>query len=430
MERKTKLMIGLIIVTLLIFISLFGGTYYLFFRKDYNWHEEFELDLEYEGTTIVVDINGSGDTDDLNDALIMAKDGDTIRISPGEYNGTFFIRNRINMVGDGDGVVLRAMSSNYLLKIDQDIPGVTVSNIRFETGEDLKVDSGIWVESDEILVQDCEFEGNFLSAIDVFDSRECMVEGSTFLSNISVGVSIRDSFNILVEDCEFFNVSTGIKTDNTMRCAFVSNEFDTCGTGVHIEYGSYNVVKDNDHIASRSRDVYDEGWRTKIDEEKGTDIVEGDQSAPIDVICVPSCFLLFFVIIIIIVDMVLVTKWFMLWISKKNKEEKELREKQREKTLIKRALAGENIKKPRFDFVRYFVRFPVMIFNIIMFTLFLIITLGSVFFFLVVDLEGEKYLCCLVPLLPIPVLGTILFGMLSIATIISIIRKKKKVKKK
>ena len=91
-RRRLRLAVSLFLITLLVFVVLFGGTYYLFLRANYDWHEDFELNLKYQGNMITVDINGSEETDDLNDALLMVEDGDTIVLLPGEYNGTFFIQ--------------------------------------------------------------------------------------------------------------------------------------------------------------------------------------------------------------------------------------------------------------------------------------------------------------------------------------------------
>jgi parallel beta-helix repeat protein len=429
-SKRKKLLIGLFIFTTLLLVAIFGGTYYLFFRKDYNWHQDFELDLEYNGKTIIVDANGTGQTDDLEVGISLASDGDIVKVLPGVYNGYFLIDKEIKVLGEGPGVILIPVSDNYAIKVHEDVEGVTIQGLEFERNGMFVCESGITMGSENNLVRDCRFSGNFTTGVYVQDGEYCLIDQCEFDLLDQYGVSISSSEYILVENCVFRDLSVGYHTQDGLRTACVNNEFHGCINSVFIEDGTYNVVRNNEYRKTERNDILDTGWRTKIDE--GSDVkvsedVSRGHSGPIPwaFICVPAFSLFMIIVAIIVIDMVFVTKWLISWIADKNREEKEYLEKERERTLIKRALAGKDIRKPKFEFMRYLVRYPVILFNIFMFTLCFTITLGAIFFVLVADFEGEKYLCCLFPLFPLPVLGVIFFGVLSIGSFFSIKKKKK-----
>ena len=91
MNRGMKIRIFLAVSVTILLLSISSLVYYSFFRRDYGWHEDFELDLDYSGSTIIVDQNETGEYLEIDDALKAASDGDTIRVYSGLYPGYYFL---------------------------------------------------------------------------------------------------------------------------------------------------------------------------------------------------------------------------------------------------------------------------------------------------------------------------------------------------
>ena len=94
------------------FESLFkrSGQDNLFIAKSGKTNEPI---IEKQATEVIVNIDPSGDTDDIEEAIKMVEDGGVIRIKEGIYKVRKTItisKNNISIIGSGSGTVIRPVA--------------------------------------------------------------------------------------------------------------------------------------------------------------------------------------------------------------------------------------------------------------------------------------------------------------------------------
>ena len=458
MNRGMKIRIFLSVSVTILLLSASGLVYYTFFRRDYGWHEDFGLDLNYRGSTIIVDQNGTGDYFEIDDALKAASDGDTIRVYSGLYPGYYFLDKRVMMIGNGSTTILSSLYSSHVLKVKDGVNEVTIESLTFITPEGLPCDVGISISSDRNIIQGCFFRGDFGNEVLLTDSGDCIVRSNFFEDPedntsdvdhwLESGVRLDHCRSVLVKGNSFVDMDgSAAEFEWTSRCAFVENHLINCSRGLHLEYGRYDVVKDNQYQNVHSSDIWDESFKTRIEEDEDVEVLVGYHATPWANICLWGSAIFMVIFLILALDLILVGKWVVGKIRATGKAERRTQDggENRGREMISGSIDiektqkdgvdqnGENDEKvmegpPQTTVARKKKKIrwgtlPVIVFNSIMFFISLIVSVALLLIFMFANFEIE--FLCFFPLLPLSLLGIFFFGVLLFGSLYSMVRRKK-----
>jgi hypothetical protein len=180
--------------------------------------------------TILVDINGSGDFQTIQDAVNVAASGDTIRIAPGRYNDgenwsppgwTRFVRvmvtvEELTIIGSGPEQTIIGQEEAYSQAqgFDTGIFGGSYWGNQVLRIEDLKFENmGRGIEAgsiSELYISNCNFEGNPCGLWGYSDSIICKNSCFSYESNTYNGVLavFNCSTQCFITECLFSGTST------------------------------------------------------------------------------------------------------------------------------------------------------------------------------------------------------------------------------
>jgi len=142
-----------------------------------------------ETATIIVSKDGSGDFEDIQEAIDSLPNGGYIQIKEGNY----IIKTSISV---GANITIQGVGQNSKLKAD----GIT--NIMTITGEKTKI-------------KDLSFEGENTS---------------------DDGIIINAVTNITIQDCFFNTFNKGVESSGTY-CLIIGNKFENCSKGIYLKSG-------------------------------------------------------------------------------------------------------------------------------------------------------------------------------------------------
>jgi len=165
--------------------------------------------------TWVVDDDGKGDFETIQDAVNASEDGDTIRVWEGVYYENVVVEKSVSLVGNGSDVTtINGSGGSNVVYIQTD--RVSFSGFKVTNG-------GVGIR---VIAEDCEiYESNF--------------------SENSDGVYIPSSKGCTVRDNSFFsNQLHGIEIYRTQECTFSGNTM--VGNGIYLRSGDLEDLNTHD----------------------------------------------------------------------------------------------------------------------------------------------------------------------------------------
>lgn len=186
----------------------------------------------------------------INDALMSAKNGDTVVVLPGRYEESLYLDKGIVLRGEGLPVV-RGPRKGPVITVAAD--GVLVSGVQVEgSGNDMMhLDAGITVEADHCELRSCVLRDN-LFGIYVKGAKHAIIEGCLIegqreleIGSRGAGIQFYDSHYCVVRNCEVSFVRDGVYFDHADNISVQDSDFYNLRYGVHYMYCEDNTFYGN-----------------------------------------------------------------------------------------------------------------------------------------------------------------------------------------
>ncbi|MBA2781056.1 nitrous oxide reductase family maturation protein NosD [Billgrantia kenyensis] len=188
----------------------------------------------------------------LQEVLDAARDGDTVRLSPGIYAGNFIVSSSIELIGE-EGAVLDGQGQGSVLSVKA--PGVGVRGLRVRNdGANLtEIDSGIFVatEATGTVIENNRIEargfGIWLDAAADVRVEGNRISGDTTLRSQDRGNGLQ-LFNVSGAEIignEVWETRDGIYIDVSDNNRLIGNVLRDQRYGMHYMFSHSNEVRDN-----------------------------------------------------------------------------------------------------------------------------------------------------------------------------------------
>jgi len=190
----------------------------------YNAHAIEFINTDTKKNVIIVDINGEGDYNSIQDAINIAQKGSLIYIKKGEYCEIIDIRKQIELIGeDKDLTLINPISEINKFAIYVGTENVIIKNLSIKNSGPGQYSSAIRITSSNTEIFNCN------------------------LINTPIGISIWTSDNI-IENCYFSGCKDeGIALLGTSYSDCINNEITNCifeknCDGIELQYSSRNII--------------------------------------------------------------------------------------------------------------------------------------------------------------------------------------------
>ncbi len=185
----------------------------------------------------------------LNEALNISDNGDTVILHGGKYEGNFFIEKSISLIGK-DNPVVDGKNNGTVITVEA--PNVTIEGLTIQnTGKLLdKEDSGILVKANNVLIKNNHFKealfGVYFRQADGGIVRDNFIEGKKELDVPRRGDLFRAwySKNLLLERNKF-QFGRDVIIWFAEGAVIRNNKMTNARYGLHFMYSSHSRVQNN-----------------------------------------------------------------------------------------------------------------------------------------------------------------------------------------
>ena len=240
--------------------------------------------------TIIVDCQGNGDYNTIQEAIVNASSGDTIRVWAGNYEGGFKLDKTLSLIGNGSNVTtIAAPYYSYVIKIKADYCNISSFKIGWADGLDWfhggieieskynkiencyfirndfgiivweyninynnniinncsfnKNDGGIWIwpGNDNNTINNSIFNDTFYG-IRIVDSDNNSISYCVFSNNFWCGVHLVESKKNSIENSTFNNNSWGIYLTNSNNNEIVNCRWINNTGGISLQSSNFNHI--------------------------------------------------------------------------------------------------------------------------------------------------------------------------------------------
>lgn len=222
---------------------------------------------------IIVDQNGEGDYQTIQEAVNNAQHGSTIYVKNGEYKEVVMIKKQINLVGeDKDSTLINPISEKNKYAICLGAPNIKINSLSIKNGAPGIYSSGIRVISSNIEIYNCnvydtpvgiviwssdnkidgcyfwgcEDEGIALIGTEYSACNNNIISNCIFRSNCD-GIELQYSSSNTISNCDFYdNSHTGIDaiaTSNNKNIILNCRIYNNKVHGVYFSSSSENTIK-------------------------------------------------------------------------------------------------------------------------------------------------------------------------------------------
>lgn len=403
--KKKKLIITIVIISLL--LSGIITTFIVFYninRYRYYWYEELEDQEGFNDKVITVDIGGSGDFTNLQAAIRGSSPGDIISIEAGVYTGIFSVHHRIKIeAADGD-VILSGAETGTILTLEEGADGCLIDGIIVNDQGGSYPSTGLSIRSDGNIIRNCEISakntGIGISYSEYNIIRDCIIFNSFDPNGSRVwnfGLKLISTDHTLIQGNEISRIDMD-EVDHTVIIDNQINGYQAIWIG---EDSENTLIKDNIYDPGVV-EIVDKGKRTKVLDE-GVMVSHPDDDDP----SYGFTFTMFFIIVglpIVSACVVLDIIFFKL-----------ARSYNRSPTRHKNVSLGKNLTGI----------ISIQLGSLIFYTAGMIL-LG---FMVIVDIEAEKYILCLFPLIPASLIISLGILVVSQIPLILLVRRRRNVER-
>ncbi len=263
---------------------------------------------------IIVDKQGGGDYNTIQQAIAHASAGSTIVIRPGEYAEILRINKKISLIGeDREQTIINPISEPNKYVILLGAPDITIQGLSISNGAPGLYSTGIRINAPNCNINDCLFYDNPIG-IAIWASgnqitnclfQRCEDEGIAILGSKTSpcdnnkithcifsqncdGIELQHSSDNLIKDCDFYqNTHTGIDaiaSGNDRNIIQNCHIYDNHVNGIYLSASSDNQIIDCTVTNNRDGDIVMNKYAKNnqiislADNEKDTDAQkEGDE---------------------------------------------------------------------------------------------------------------------------------------------------------
>jgi len=194
--------------------------------------------------TIIVDDDGEGDYETIQEAIDAAEDGDTIRVWEGTYYENVVVKKTLNLVGNGsEETTINASGNLDTMKITAD--WVNVSGFMVKGSGSDYGDAGIRVESNNNTISNNTFSDNNIGLY-VYRSDNNSITNNRATLNYGSGYSIDHSNkNTITNNTASSNEDVGFNLFDSYNNTITHNAANSNGiSGIYL-IGSRNILTKN-----------------------------------------------------------------------------------------------------------------------------------------------------------------------------------------
>jgi parallel beta-helix repeat protein len=193
----------------------------------------------------IVDKNGDGDYNSIQEAIDNVPSGSTIYVNPGEYPEVIEIKKTINLIGgDRDNTLINPVSGKNKYAIRVGAPKVSIHSFSVMNGAPGLYTSAIRITESNIEISDCSIYDTPIgialwTSDNIIDN--CKFWGCEDEGIVLLGSTYSECDNNKITNCEFFENCDGIElqysSENTIsNCEF----YDNTHTGIDAIASSNN----------------------------------------------------------------------------------------------------------------------------------------------------------------------------------------------
>ncbi|BAS59507.1 serine/threonine protein kinase [Leptolyngbya boryana IAM M-101] len=154
-------------------------------------------------STIVVCNSGQGDYQTIDAAIANARAGDRILIRPGCYLSTIVITKPLEIIGDGENVVIETAQANCIL---MQTTYASVRRLILKGKATEKKQFTVQIPQGKLVMEDCQITSESLACVSVQGATtKAVLRNCRIYDGQSGGVLFWESAQGLLEDCEIVN---------------------------------------------------------------------------------------------------------------------------------------------------------------------------------------------------------------------------------
>ena len=203
-----------------------------------------------KGQTLTVDINGSGDTQSIREAIKAANPGDTIMVLPGIYNENILINKAISLIGagssitiidgNGRGNVTRILADNVQMS------GFTLQDSTMNISNVSSLNAGCYMMGENISfsacrIADCQY-GMYVNSTSHAFITNCTI------SDVLLGIQLTKCSNNILSDVNItgsltYGITLLQSNNNTLSHCIIANSLEI---GLVVSSSSWNVISNSE----------------------------------------------------------------------------------------------------------------------------------------------------------------------------------------
>ncbi len=201
-----------------------------------------------QAKTLIVDQGESGDAETLLSAVLLASDGDTIQIKPGNYAGAI-VDKSLNISGRGQVIVDGSLAitgsgcriSDITIKADGKDPAVSLASPHNQiVGCTIaSIATAVKVTGVNNSIRDCRIESP--QGIEIFGANSEVLQSAI---SGSTAIRINGTWGGMISGCQI-SAFQGILIEDSKESSVTNNTFSGNGFGVVLTRSYRNIVSDN-----------------------------------------------------------------------------------------------------------------------------------------------------------------------------------------
>ena len=180
---------------------------------------------ETKGETIIVSMDGSGDYDNIQDAIDNATGGDTIRVWEGTYYENVVVDKTVSLAGNGsEETTIDGGREGNVVDIEADWVNMSGFSVTGSGGVFPDYNSGIKVISNHNRLFDNNCSNNYLCGIHLKNSNYNTLTNNTASDNGELGIYLWNSNDCTITNNTCSNNSIGIFLSSSSDCIIMNNK--------------------------------------------------------------------------------------------------------------------------------------------------------------------------------------------------------------
>eukprot|EP00002_Diphylleia_rotans_P000604 TRINITY_DN10309_c0_g1_i3.p1 TRINITY_DN10309_c0_g1~~TRINITY_DN10309_c0_g1_i3.p1 ORF type:complete len:258 (+),score=41.91 TRINITY_DN10309_c0_g1_i3:69-842(+) len=215
---------------------------------------------------IVVDCRGLFGVSTIQEALKLAKDGDSLKIMPGNYFESVFLSKRVSLLGcpsSTEKCIITSGSQSTLSIVTRigDIPRMTIRGIQFECWNGAigteSPTAAVFIRSGNIHFADCTIIGGLPTSIIIKGDTHSpptsiSFVGCTIKESRGHGISVELCHSVTLQNCIFSEVQESAVLAKLKSSVYIEKtQMIGCDSGAHYSDSSIGGISESKIMDSK-----------------------------------------------------------------------------------------------------------------------------------------------------------------------------------